>query len=36
MLLTRISNFYSVLVISGIISLIMYPWPSKKEVREGI
>ena len=36
MLLTRISNFYSVLVISGIISLIMYLWPSKKEVREGI
>nr|WP_314278538.1 lysylphosphatidylglycerol synthase transmembrane domain-containing protein [uncultured Peptostreptococcus sp.] len=27
MLLTRISNFYSVLIISGIISLAMYIWP---------
>lgn len=29
MLLTRIANFYSVLLISGIISLMMYLWPSK-------
>ena len=36
MLLTRISNFYSVLVISGIISLVMYLWPSKNQVVEDI
>lgn len=36
MLLTRISNFYSVLIISGIISLIMYLWPSKNQVVEDI
>ncbi|MBL6466030.1 MAG: flippase-like domain-containing protein [Peptostreptococcus stomatis] len=36
MLLTRISNFYSVLIISGIISLVMYLWPSKNQVVEDI